>query len=373
MNNNLIPLNNHFFNNEEKKVVLNALRSDDLTGDGLYSRQLSLELKKYLGVKYALPTPSGTAALELAIMSIDLQPKDEVILPSFTFSSCANAILREKGKPIFADIEERTFNIDPDKIESLITKKTKAIMLVHYAGHSVNFEPILKIAKKYNLIVIEDAAHSLGAFYKGKPLGTISDIGCFSFHGVKNVIAGEGGAIVTNNHKLGKKAEIIRDKGTNRSAFIRGEVDKYTWHSLGSSFVLADILSAIVIAQLKKIPYINKKRSQNANYLIKHLKKIDQITLPTVENYTTTNWHIFAIRVKERDKFIAYMRENNIEVSFHFIPLHSSPFGRKLGYKRYDLPVTEKIASELVRLPVHQMLKKQELKKIVATIENYFQ
>lgn len=367
----IIPLHKPFWGKEEEKAAIAALRSGTGVGDLTFSKSLAVEISNILRVRYALPTGSGTAALELACACI-LKKGDEVILPSFTFSSCANAILLTGAAPIFADIDINTYNINPHEIEKLISKKTRAIMVVHYAGMACDMQRITKIAAKYNLYVVEDAAHALGAKYGKNFLGTIGKVGCFSFHGTKNAASGEGGAFVTNDSKLIKIAEVIREKGTNRSSFMRGERRKYSWVNVGRSLVLSDILSAIALEQFKKIDKITALRRKNAQYLIKKLRKLShKIILPQVSNNTEPNWHIFAIRVPRsiRDKVIRGLRTYGIEASFHFLPLHSSAMGKKLGYKNGDLPVCEEIAATLIRLPMHPRLKKSELDYMVAALE----
>lgn len=366
-----IPLHKTFWGREEEKAAISALRSGTGTGDLTYSEQLAKDLSKLLPSDYVLPTGSGTAALELACATL-LKRGNEVIMPSFTFSSCANAVLLVGARPVFCDIDINTFNIDPNDIEKLITKKTKAIMIVHYAGMACDMDKITSIANKYNLEIIEDAAHTLGAKYKGENLGTIGTIGCFSFHGTKNAASGEGGVFCTNDKKISNLAEIIREKGTNRSSFMRGERKKYSWIKVGRSLVLSDILSAIALEQIKKLGKITSLRNKNAHYLLKKLSKLSsKIILPQVSEDTYPNWHIFAIRVPRlsRDKVIKGLRSFGIEASFHYLPLHTSAMGKKFGYKIGDLPVTEEVASTLIRLPMHPSLKKSEIDYMVAALE----
>ncbi len=366
-----IPLHKTFWGKEEEKAALDAMRSGTGVGDLGYSEQLAKLLEKTLGVKYALPTASGTASLELAC-AILLKRGQEVILPSFTFSSCANAIMLTGAKPVFADIDLKTYNIDPTSIEKLITKKTKAIMVVHYAGFACDMDKIVKIAKQYDLRIIEDSAHALGAKYKGSYLGTIGDIGCFSFHGTKNAASGEGGAFVTNDRDIFKTAEIIREKGTNRSSFMRGERKKYSWVKVGRSLILSDILSAIALEQIKKLSEITRLRIKNAEYMLKALGKMDaKLILPEIPGFATSNWHIFAIRVPRivRDDITKSLKSFGVEASFHYLPLHSSAMGKKFGYKKRDLPVSEEVASTLIRLPIYPSLKKSEMDYIVATLQ----
>lgn len=359
----IIPLHRSFWGKEEEAAALSALRSGTGVGDLNYSEELSQELCNLLGINFVLPTGSGTAALELAC-AVLLKRGSEVIMPSFTFSSCANAVLLVGAKPVFCDIDINTYNIDSGEIEKLITKKTRAIMPVHYAGMACDMETILKLAKKYNLAVIEDSAHALGSKYQGKFLGTLGDIGSFSFHGTKNISSGEGGFFSTDRAKVSKLAEIIREKGTDRSSFMRGEKKKYSWVRVGRSLVLSDILSAIALEQIKKIHTINKLRKKNAEYLLKGLSGLSsKIILPKVSAGTEPNWHIFAIRVPQviRDKVIKGLRSYGIEASFHYLPLHTSLMGKKLGYRIGDLPVAEEIASTLIRLPMYPRLKKSEM------------
>ena len=366
-----IPLHKTFWGKEEEKAAIAAIRSGTGVGDLAFSEALAKEISKKLGVSYVLPTGSGTAALELACALL-LKRGHEVILPSFTFSSCANAILLAGAKPVFCDIDINTYNIDPIEIEKKITKKTKALMVVHYAGMACAMDKIMKIAKENNLSVIEDAAHALGATYNGKNLGTIGNVGCFSFHGTKNAASGEGGVFVTSDKEIFKTAEIIREKGTNRSSFMRGERKKYSWVKVGRSLILSDILSAIALEQIKKLDKITSLRRKNAAYLLKKLKRLSsKIVLPKISEGTDPNWHIFAIRVPRglRAQMIKGLKEFGIETSFHYLPLHQSQMGKKLGYKAKDLPVSEEVASTLIRLPIYPKLKKSGMDYMVAALE----
>ena len=365
-----IPLHKPFWGKEEEKAAISAMRSGTGVGDLTFSQELAEMLSDVLGKRYVLPSGSGTAALELACMCL-LEKGDEVILPSFTFSSCANAILLAGAKPVFCDIDINSYNIDPAEIEKLVNKKTRAIMVVHYAGFACNMDKIMEIARKHNLAVIEDAAHALGAKYKDEHLGTIGEIGCFSFHGTKNAASGEGGVFVTDNRKIFKMAEIIREKGTDRSSFMRGEKRKYSWVNIGRSLVLSDILSAIALEQIKKLETITRMRVANAEYLLKKLNPLSsKIILPRATEGASGNWHIFAIRVPRiiRDKVIADLRAWGIETSFHYLPLHSSVMGKKLGYRHGDLPVTEEVSATLIRLPIYPKLKKSEMNFMAAVL-----
>ena len=367
----VISLHKPFWGRAEEKAAVLAMRTGSGTGDLSFSQNLAKTLSQYLSVEYALPTNSGTAALELACASF-LKKGDEVLLPSFTFSSCANAILLSGAKPVFCDIDINYYNIDSGEIEKKITSKTKAIMIVHYAGFACEMDKIMEIAKNYHLRVIEDAAHALGAKFRDNYLGTIGDFGCFSFHGTKNAATGEGGAFVTSDQKFAKIAEIIREKGTNRSSFMRGERKKYSWVKVGRSLVLSDILAAIALEQVKKLETITNLRRKNALYLLRKLQKLSsKIILPKEPSGSYGNWHIFAVRVPRinRDKVIKGLRSYGIEASFHYLPLHSSSMGKKLGYKMSDLPVSEEVAATLIRLPIYPQLKKTQIDYMVAALE----
>lgn len=366
----VIPLHKPFWGREEEKAAILAMRQGTGVGDLAFSEQLAHAISEIVGSRYVLPTGSGTAALELACACI-LQKDDEVILPSFTFSSCANAILLAGARPVFCDIDIGSYNIDPAEIEKRITDKTRAIMVVHYAGMACDMDKINELAKRFGLLVIEDAAHALGSKYRGKHLGTFGIVGCYSFHGTKNAASGEGGAFVTSDPKIFKRAEIIREKGTNRSSFMRGERRKYSWVSVGRSLILSDILSAIALVQIKKIDQITRLRKMTAQYLLRKLGKLSsKLILPKISEGTDPSWHIFAIRVPRtmRGRVIEGLRSYGIEASFHFLPLHSSAMGKKLGYKARDLPISEEVASTLIRLPMYPKLKRSELDYIVAAL-----
>lgn len=367
----VIPLHKPFWGREEERAAITAMRSGTGVGDLGFSEKLAQIISETISTQYVLPTGSGTAALELACAAL-LRRGDEAILPSFTFASCANAILIAGAKPVFCDIDINTYNIDPKEIEKLINKKTRAIMVVHYAGFACDMDRIMRLASKYNLEVIEDAAHALGAKYKGKHLGTIGRVGCFSFHGTKNAASGEGGAFVTDDEDINKVAEILREKGTDRSSFMRGEKKMYSWVKIGRSLILSDILSAIALEQIKKLEKISQLRRKNAQYLLNNLKRLSsKIILPKVSDGSFANWHIFAVRVPRviRDKVIKGLRSYGIEASFHYLPLHTSVMGKKLRYKEGDFPVTEEVASTLIRLPMHPKLNRAELDYMVAALE----
>lgn len=372
-----IPLTKPFWGYREERAAIQALRNSTGAGDGPFSRRLVQTIKQLTKNQYVYPVPSATHGLELAMHSLKalgrFRDGDEVIVPSFTMTSTANCVLLAGARPIFADIEPRYFTIDPADIKWKVTKRTRGIIIVHYAGMPCNIVEISKIARRYKLFVIEDAAHAIGATYKRKHLGTIFDIGVYSFHGTKNISCGEGGLVLTQNSKAARYMEMYRTNGTNRNAFLRGEVDKYSWVLEGSSLLLSDILANIINTQLSQINKINKFRNQIASYYTKHFvsyEKNGKIQLPQVPPHCIPNWHVYAIRFESEDvatSFIAQMKKKGITVSRHYVPLHNSTMGVKLGTHRTRLPVTETIAKTLVRLPIYPGLTKKELRCIVAS------
>jgi len=368
--------------NEQKYITDLLKHRKDLSGDGEYTRKVHQLLEKRYSVKKALLTTSGTSALEFAIRLLDLKPGDEVIAPSFTFSSTINAILFANGvKVVFAEVQKDTLNIDPKDIKRKITKKTKAIVVVHYAGIACDMGAIMSIAKKHNLKVIEDAAQAIESKYKNKYLGTIGDFGCLSFHDTKNIVCGEGGALFinTNDPKLLEKAEIVREKGTNRSKFFRGEVDKYTWVEIGSSYLPSDILAAFLLAQLEKVAKITSLRLKTYNYYAKQLQSFEKegiVQLPSIPRYATHNAHIFYVlfnSVTDRDFVLKYLKKQNISATFHYVPLHSAPQGNKLGYKKGDLPWTERVGDTLLRLPLYAEMNQKERAYVVKFLKEALQ
>lgn len=363
-----ILLTKPYWGKEEEKAVVDALKRGMGTGDGPWSRKLSEELKELTGSKYAYPVTSCTHGLELAMAALGIGPKDEVILPGFTMTSTANCVVLRGARPVFVDIEEKTYNIDPRDIKRVITRKTRGIIVVHYAGMPCRMEEILDTAKKHKLFVVEDAAHAIGAKYRNKMLGTFGDVGVYSFHGTKNVSCGEGGAVITNNKELAEKMAIFRANGTNRDKFLAGLIDKYSWIGGGSSFFLSDILASIVFVQLTKLKRIIQKRAQIVSYYNNFLAPYsDFIQLPFVPKGAFPNWHIYAIRFYQRQHyqiFIDKMRNAGIEVSPHYVPLHTSAAGRKFSQPVRKLPVTNIISQTLVRLPIYPGLSKKKLKYI---------
>ncbi|MBI3308590.1 MAG: dTDP-4-amino-4,6-dideoxygalactose transaminase [Candidatus Melainabacteria bacterium] len=373
-----IPFNKPSFQGKELDFIIQAVQSGHISGDGLYTRKCSDYLEKKLNAKKILLTTSCTHALEMASILIDLKEGDEVIVPSYTFVSTVNAFMLRGAKPVFVDIREDTKNIDENLIEEKITNRTRAIFPVHYAGVSCNMEKIMDIAKKYNLYVVEDAAQGVGSKYNDDYLGTIGDLGCFSFHETKNIICGEGGALIINNEKFIERAEIIREKGTNRSKFFRGEVDKYTWVSLGSSYLPSDILSAFLLAQLEQmdsILAIRKKLFDKYYDSFKELEDDGFIELPRCPKNCFQNYHMFYILLpsqKRRDSLIQYLKQRDISAVFHYIPLHSSPMGESLGYVERELPITEDVSKRLLRLPFYNDMTEVEQHRVIKNLAGFF-
>lgn len=372
----MIDFNRVFLAGNEFKYIEECLNSQHISGDGLFTKKANKFLEEKFGAKKALMTTSCSSALDMSAILLDLKEGDEVILPSYTFVSTANAIVLRGAIPVFADIRPDTLNIDPEDIKKKITAKTKAIYPVHYAGVSCDMDAIMEIALDNKLKVVEDAAQGVNAKYRGKYLGTIGHIGCYSFHETKNYSCGEGGAILINidDQRLIERAEIIREKGTNRSKFYRGEVDKYTWVDLGSSYLPSDILAAFLYAQFERLDEINEKRKTVYMYYYQGLKELEEkdlVRLPVIPSECESNYHIFYLilnSVQERDYLIYKLKEKGISASFHYIPLHTSPMGKRYGYKTGDLPVTEDLSHRLVRLPIYPGLTKMEQDYIIDTI-----
>ena len=372
----MISLNKPWIIESDIDWAVKALRKGDLNGEGHYSQLLSAKLCDLLKTRFVLPVSSGTHALELAVMAFGLKPGDEVIMPSFTFSACATAVMRVGAVPVFADIEGKFLGLDPNSAANVITRYTKAIMVVHYGGCAAEIERLKHLAFNSGLFLIEDAAHCLGASFKDKPLGTFGDCGCFSLHSTKNVTVGEGGIFVCQDEKVYRTAQIIRDKGTNRQAFLRGDVDKYTWVSQGSSFLLADVLSALALGQLDRLEKITQLRQRIAQKYLTGLSGFsDCIVLPTVDPIRQTNWHTFFVKLKDpnrRDFVISELRKQGVGAAFHYVPLHLSPMGQGLGYKKGDFPITEATAESLIRLPIYPQMKKQEVETVVRACQMVF-
>tara|TARA_B100001057_G_scaffold374788_1_gene379478 strand:+ start:500 stop:1627 length:1128 start_codon:yes stop_codon:yes gene_type:complete len=347
------------------------------SANGPFSKKCEQWLIKEIKCKDALVTHSCTAALEMCALLLNIKNKDEIIMPSYTFVSTANAFVLRGGKPVFVDIDPDTCNIDPSKIEQAITKKTKAIVAVHYAGVGCEMDIILKIAKKYKLYVIEDAAQAILSTYKGKPLGSIGDLATFSFHETKNIHCGEGGALLINNLKFIKRAKVIRDKGTNRELFNQNMVKKYTWVDYGSNYGLSEINAAFLYSQLKQAKKITKKKINIFNNYHQQLDSLEikkLIKRPTIPKYTKHNAHMYYLIVKnnQRNKLIEFLKQKNIDVVFHYVPLHGSPYGRLKTKVQSTMHNTNFISNNLLRLPMHIYLSRKDVKRCVNQIKSFF-
>jgi dTDP-4-amino-4,6-dideoxygalactose transaminase len=369
-----IPFNKPFLSGEELTKIEEAVRLGHSSGDGTFTRRCQSLLEKLLGSPKVLLTTSCTDALELAALLLELEPGDEVILPSYTFVSTANAFVMHGGKPVFAEITRDTLNIDPASVESLITARTRAIVPVHYAGIACDLEAILPLAGRVNATVIEDAAQALFGRYRGKPLGSFGAAAAFSFHETKNISCGEGGAIAINDASLVERAEILREKGTNRSKFFRGEVDKYTWVDLGSSFLPSDLLAAYLLAQLEaseRIQQLRRRIWERYRAALAPWAWTNDIALPFVPPDCEQPYHMFYLVLpapEARGRLIAHLRSREILAVFHYVPLHLSPMGRKFGGMEGQLPVTESVAERLVRLPIYNGMTDEECSTVVEAV-----
>ena len=370
-----IPFLRSTLGEEEARAARDVILTGKVVGDGARCRGVEKRLREMLSCPHALLTTSCTHAMELGLMALGLKPGDEVIMPSFAFVSAPNAVLRAGGTPVFADIEPSFLNISPQAVEEALTPRTRGILPIQYAGAPCEMDALKRIAAARGLFILEDAAQALGSSYKGKPLGTVGDAGCFSFHGTKNITCGEGGALVTSREDIARKAEIVREKGTDRSSFLRGEVDKYTWQAEGSSFVLSDILAAVLDVQLTRMPDLQaRRRHLGLRYLslLRPLAEEGLLAIPPFDSLGEGfNWHIFHVRVREsrrRDEVIRSMKEAGIDVTFHFVPLHSSPFAQAhLPSAARPLPLTDEASETLVRLPLYPDLSDEEQDRVAET------
>ena len=370
---NQIPFNKPFVAGKELYYIAQAVTMGNLSGDGYFTKKCAGLMQERFGVKKILMTPSCTAALEMAAQLCDVGPGDEVIMPSYTFVSTASAFVRMGAKPVFVDIRPDTLNIDETLIEDAITERTKAICVVHYAGVACEMDRIMAIARGHNLKVVEDAAQGVNSFYNGRALGSIGDLGCYSFHETKNYICGEGGALCINDPELIQRAEIIRDKGTNRQRFFRGEVDKYTWVDVGSSYVPSEICSAFLYAQLEEMERISTRRKeiyQSYRRALKPLEAAGLLQLPVIPEDCESNYHMFFVIAPNpeiRDHVLASMKDAGVRAVFHYVPLHNSPKGRELCGK-LSLPVTEDLSARLIRLPFFHELDATEQRMVVQVL-----
>lgn len=357
----------------ELEYIKKAIENGKLAGDGPFTKLCESKLTSLIGCKATLLTHSCTAALEMAALLLDLKPGDEVIMPSYTFVSTANAVVLRGATPVFVDIRSDTLNIDEGLIESAITQKTKAIFVVHYAGVICNMDAISRLAKAYNLYVVEDAAQALSSSLGSQPAGSFGDLSCFSFHETKNIISGEGGCLAINNEAFIERAEIIREKGTNRKSFFKGEVDKYTWADLGSSFVPSELMAAFLYAQLESVDMIQNDRMTCWNNYNERFSSIIEygFKLPSIPMPNSHNAHLFYILAENneiRDRLIAELKRLGITCPFHYVPLHLSPAGEKYGRKGSELTVTENISSRLIRFPLYPGVSDVQEKIVKETI-----
>ncbi len=370
----MIPFNKASITALEESYLIDALHNSKLSGDGKYTMRVYELLKERFGFENVLLTTSGTTALEMSALLIDLEPGDEVIVPSFTFSSTVNAFLLRRAKPVFCDIRPDTFNMDEALIEGLITPRTKAIYCVDYAGVPCEMDAINEIARRHGLFVIEDAAQSVGSTYKGRWAGSLSEFGCFSFHETKNYVMGEGGAIILNREQYMERAEIIREKGTNRRQVLKGWTDKYTWHDIGSSFLPSDLLAAVLCAQLERFDEIMEKRVRiwNAYHeLLQPLEKAGKLRRSVVPDNVVHNGHMYNIVLPSdevRTMLVEKLKVQGIMAYICYVPLHSAPMGRKLGYTPEKCPVTEDYGARVLRLPLYADLTLPEVEEIVERI-----
>ncbi len=363
---------------KEKDYIAQAIASNKICGDGAFTQKCHKLLEDMTGSQKVLLTTSGSHSLEMAALLCGLKPGDEVILPSFTFSSTANAFALVGAKLVFVDIRPDTMNIDETKIEAAITDKTRVIVPVHYAGVGCEMDKIMEIAKKYNLKVVEDAAQGVMSTYHGKALGTIGDFGCFSFHETKNYSMGEGGALLIRDAENNEAAEVLREKGTNRSRFLRGQVDKYTWVGYGSSYLPSDMNAAYLLAQLEEAEKINNDRLARWNQyheLLSPLEKEGKIEIAHIPEGCEHNAHMFWIKLKnleERTAMIAYLKENGIYSMFHYVPLHSAEAGLRFGEFAGEDVYTTKESNRLTRLPMYYGLTEEEVEKVCDTVKSFW-
>ena len=370
----MISFNKPVVVGQELHNMAEAIAAEKIAGDGLFTKKCSALLEQELGVPKVLLTPSCTHALEMMPLLLDFRPEDEVIIPSFTFVSTVNAFVLRGAKPVFADIRPDTLNLDESKIEGLVTPRTKAIVPVHYAGVGCEMDAILEIANRRGIRVVEDNAHGLFGKYKGRYLGTFGALAAQSFHETKNFSCGEGGALLINDPALAERAEIIREKGTNRSRFFRGQVDKYTWVDIGSSYLLSDLLAAYLYAQLEnraKIQSHRRKVWETYQAGLEDWASRHEIQLPHIPPHCEQAYHMFYLllpTLELRQAFIAHLRERGIQSVFHYLPLHLSDMGVRFGGRPGDCPVTERVSDQLVRLPFHNALTESEQQYIIEAI-----
>jgi dTDP-4-amino-4,6-dideoxygalactose transaminase len=354
-----IPFNRPYVSGKEIEYVSQAIGRGEIAADGRFSKGCARIIQERFGIAKALMMPSCTAGLEMAAILCDVSPGDEVILPSYTFVSTANAFVRSGARPVFVDIRPDTLNMDETRVEALISPRTKAIVPVHYAGVGCEMDTLTRVAKARGVMVVEDAAQGVHAYYRDRALGSIGDLSAYSFHDTKNYVCGEGGALTINNPKLLERAEIVRDKGTNRQKFFRGEIDKYTWVDIGSSFLPAELACAFLQAQLELLdPILARRRAIHERYAerLEPLERAGLLRGPRVPEHCRQNYHMYYILLADenaREGLATHLRQQGIQAVSHYVPLHLSPMGRRWGYEEGSLPVTEDLAARLLRLPMY--------------------
>lgn len=374
----MIPFNRPPHVGTEEKYISEAISSQKICGDGQFTKKCNAWLEEHFCAQKALLTTSGTSALDMAALLCGIEPGDEVILPSYTFTSTATAFVLAGAKLVFVDIRPDTMNIDESKIETAITEKAKVIVPVHYAGVACEMDTIMDIAKRHNLKVVEDAAQGVMSTYKGQALGTIGDFGCYSFHETKNYSMGEGGALSIRDAAYNERAEILREKGTNRSKFLRGQVDKYTWVDFGDSYLPSELNAAYLWAQLERADEINQNRLAAWNSYYQKLKPLEdagKLELPVVPDGCVHNAHMFYVKLKdleERTRFISYLKAKEVSSVFHYVPLHSAPAGLKFGRFFGEDTYTTKESERLVRLPLFYGIAEQDIRAVVSAVFDFF-
>jgi dTDP-4-amino-4,6-dideoxygalactose transaminase len=372
-----IPFNRPFFTGKEFEFIQEAVANWHISGDGAFTKKCHALLEQELGVRKVLLTTSCTHALEMAALLLDIQPGDEVITPSFTFVSTINAFMLRGARPVFIDIRPDTLNLDESQLERLVTPRTRVVLPVHYAGVGCEMEPILALAERHNLAVVEDNAHGLFGKYQGRNLGTFGGMATLSFHETKNFTCGEGGALLINDERYIERAEIIREKGTDRSRFFRGQVDKYTWVDIGSSYLPSDVLAAFLYAQLQARAQIQAKRRQIWDYYHQHLSDWAHdfgIQIPFVPEHCEQSYHMFYLilpSLEQRQALISYLNTRGINTVFHYLPLHLSEMGRQFGGREGQNPVTEQVSDRLLRLPFYNDMTEAEQARVVEALHEF--
>jgi dTDP-4-amino-4,6-dideoxygalactose transaminase len=374
-----IPFNKPYTAGKELFYIAQAMQLGNLSGDGHFTKRCCSLLEQRFGFRRVLMTPSCTAALEMAVMLYDIGPGDEVLMPSFTFVSTANAVVRMGARPRFVDICPETLNVDPDQLASALTSRTRALLPVHYGGVACDMDRICELARQIECPVIEDAAQGVNAFYGDRVLGSIGSLGAYSFHDTKNYSCGEGGALCVNEDRLIERAENIRNKGTNRSQFLRGEVDKYTWVDVGSSYVANELSSAYLYGQLELMDQIAARRRTVYDFYFDRLTPLadsGHLRLPVIPKNCTSNYHLFYVLLKSgevRSRLMEFLRQRSIQAVFHYVPLHSAPLGRKVAANQdATLPVTDDISERLLRLPFYHDIQTAEQQLVVDAIAEFF-